>query len=69
MSRIYAITATAISTLSILFGCSGKSNQELALQLLQQADTAVSTANFNYALEILDTLKAKYPEEIDIQRT
>lgn len=69
MSRIYAITATAISTLSILFGCSGKSNHELALQLLQQADTAVATANYNYALEILDTLKAKYPEEIDIQRT
>ena len=69
MSRISIITVTAIASISILSGCSGKSNLDLAQQLLQQADTAISTANYNYALEILDTLKAKYPEEIAVQRT
>lgn len=68
MTRFNAISTAAIWAVAILFGCSGKSQTDAAMQILQQADTAIATADYNYALQLLDTLKAKYPQEITVQR-
>ncbi len=68
MTRILAISAATFCAATIFFGCSGKSQTEAAMHILQQADTAIATADYNYALQLLDTLKAKYPQEIAIQR-
>jgi hypothetical protein len=49
--------------------CSGFSHDKAeAQQLLAQADTLVSTGSFEEALAMLDTLKARYPKEIETQR-
>ena len=68
MSKFHALLAVASCAASLFIGCSGNSQKELAMQLVQQADTAIAVADYNYALQLLDTLKAKYPEEIDVQR-
>ncbi|MCM1021512.1 MAG: hypothetical protein NC343_04360 [Muribaculum sp.] len=68
MTKFKFFAGATICAASMLFGCSGKSNSDLAMELLQQADTAIAIADYNYALQLLDTLKAKYPEEINIQR-
>lgn len=68
MSKLHVFPVAALCAASLLFSCSGNSQKEQAMQLIQQADTAIAVADYNYALQLLDTLKAKYPEQIDVQR-
>ena len=67
---ITTIASAIISAGILATSCSGSSaNEEKeASLLLQQADSAATTHDFTLALELLDTIKSKYPAQIDIQR-
>ncbi|MDE7396235.1 MAG: tetratricopeptide repeat protein, partial [Muribaculum sp.] len=65
VSKIFLIAFVAMQVVS----CS-KSNPdtEAAGRLVSLADTLIATGNYEEALSTLDTLKARYPREIDAQR-
>ena len=64
-----SIIAGIITSAFCLAGCSSKSAERIAAeQLVAEADSALNAKNFTQAISLLDTLKAKYPGEIEIQR-
>ncbi|MCM1503605.1 MAG: hypothetical protein NC127_00205 [Muribaculum sp.] len=63
------IIAGIIAATLCLGGCSSKSAERIgAEQLVASADSAIKVHNYDEALTLLDTLKAKYPAEIEMQR-
>lgn len=50
-------------------GSSGNKDAEAAMQLVTDAQAAIDSRHYAEAIEILDTLQARYPKEIEIQRT
>ncbi len=63
------IIAGLITATLFLGGCSSKSADRIgAEQLIASADSALKVQNYDEAIALLDTLKAKYPAEIEMQR-
>ncbi len=63
------IIAGLIASALCLGGCSSKSAERIgAEQLVASADSALKVQNYDEAMAILDSLKAKYPQEIEMQR-
>ena len=58
----------ALSTAVIMASCGGGKSVNEAEVLADSADSAVTAGNYALATELLDTLKAKYPSEIKVQR-
>lgn len=62
-----AIAAAAMSL--VMTACGGNnSGKQLAEGLVTSADSAINAGNYALAIELLDTLQAKYPDQIDAQR-
>lgn len=61
-----------LSTLSLLLAaatsCSGSGDTEKATALLDEAQTAYEAHDYSKAIELIDTLKSRYPREIDVRR-
>lgn len=56
-------------TAALLAGCSGRSAEaDAADSLLAEADSAICTGDFERAIALLDTLKERYPRQIEAQR-
>lgn len=58
--------AAALAALA-LTAC-GNADRDAATQLLEQSREAVAAGDFYSALDIMDTLQARYPAQIEIQR-
>lgn len=58
----------ALSTVVLMASCGGGKNVNEAELLTHSADSAVIAGNYALATELLDTLKSRYPSEIDAQR-
>lgn len=62
-----AIAAAAMSL--VMSACGGNnSGKELAENLVASADSATNAGDYALAIELLDTLQAKYPDQIEAQR-
>lgn len=61
-----------LSALSLLLAaatsCSGSGDTEKATALLDEAQTAYEAHDYSKAIELIDTLKSRYPREIDVRR-
>ena len=71
-NKSISIITSSIITAGLLLSssCSGSSgnDRQQAEALLQEADSAATVRNFDLAIELLDTLKSRYPAQIEIQR-
>ncbi|MDE7147267.1 MAG: hypothetical protein K2O20_02635 [Duncaniella sp.] len=54
--------------LSIAASCSGSGDTEKANALLDEARTAYEAHDYSKAMALIDTLKNRYPREIDVRR-
>lgn len=64
-----SIIAAMLASAICFSGCSSKSAERIeAEKFIANADSALKVQNYDEAIAILDSLKAKYPTEIDIQR-
>lgn len=54
--------------LAVLVACSGDNEKKLAQDLYDQAEEAVTTAQYSSAVMLLDSLKNTYPRQIEIRR-
>lgn len=50
----------------IVAACGGKRDD--AAELLNQCETAIGASQYSQALELLDTLNARYPEQVEIRQ-
>lgn len=64
--------ALRLSVLGLLIAgtaaCSGSGDTEKANALLEEARTAYDNHDYTKAIELIDTLKSRYPREIDVRR-
>jgi hypothetical protein len=62
-------SALTVAGMMLATSCGSSAGDEKSGELLyQQADSAANAHNFDMALELLDTLKTRYPSLIDLQR-
>lgn len=63
-----AIKLTAIALIFNIFPSCADNNGEKAKELLNSAETCISSGNYSQAITLLDSLQHAYPKEIEIQR-
>jgi hypothetical protein len=62
-------TAVIAGTVSLMFcACSGKSEQESAQNLYDNAESMITSHDYTAALHLLDTLEVKYKSQTEIRR-
>jgi hypothetical protein len=62
-------SALTVAGMMLATSCGSSAGDEKSGEMLyQQADSAANAHNFDMALELLDTLKTRYPSLIDLQR-
>lgn len=62
-----AMVCAAIFTASALCSC-GNSDKDGATGLLEQAQSLYENGEYAHSMAVLDSLKAKYPEEIELRK-
>lgn len=69
MCNVVIKAAIAAALPLVMAACGGSnSGKQIAEGLVNSADSAVTAGNYALAIELLDTLQAKYPDQIEAQR-
>lgn len=69
MCNVVIKAAIAAALPLVITACGGGNGaKEMAEGLVNSADSAVTAGDYALAIELLDTLQAKYPDQIDAQR-
>lgn len=69
MCNVVSKTAAIAATVCLITACgANNSERQQAEALAVSADSAINAGDFRLAVELLDTLQAKYPAQIEVQR-
>lgn len=69
MCNVVIKAAIAAALPLVMAACGGSnSGKQIAEGFVNSADSAVTAGNYALAIELLDTLQAKYPDQIEAQR-
>ncbi len=69
MFNVVSKSTVAVAMMGLICSCGGgNASKQLADGLVASADSAITAGDYPLAVELLDTLQARYPAEIEAQR-